>query len=295
LNFSRKYAAVLLAASASAAALAFSLRAQQQIPSPAPAPSASSPNTTLVVLDPAHGGSDTGATFANNIAEKDVTLALASRIRGALTSSGFTVISTRDADPADPLTTDQRAETANRTHALACIILHATGTGSGVHVYTSTLPPPVPEAIAPDSSTPFVPVPWDTAQEKYIPQSLSLASALTASLAKDHMPARSAQAPLRPLDNMMCPAIAIELAPLLAANASSTPPADDAYQQQLATSLTNALRTWRDQSQPQPAATPSLDSQIAAQSKAIAAADAAGRAAARARTAATPAPPKGQQ
>lgn len=284
----RKYAAVLLAASAGAAALAFSLRAQQQTTSPAPTTTA--PASTLILLDPAHGGSDSGATLNGTTAEKDMTLAFASRIRGALTSSGFTVASTRDADPADPLTTDQRAEIANRSHALACIVLHATATGSGVHIYTSTLPPEQDES-APDPSAPFVPVPWDSAQSKFVTQSLSLASTLAAALGKDHLPALSAQAPVRPLDNLMCPAIAIELAPLLSANSSSTPPTDDAYQQQVATTLTNALRAWRDQNQPGAASTPNLDSQIAAQSRAIAAADAAGRAAARARAASATAVP----
>lgn len=231
------------------------------------------------MLDPAHGGSDTGAMLGNNVVEKDVTLALASRIRGTLISSGFTVVTTRDADPADPLTTDLRAETANRTHALACIVLHATATGSGVHVYTSALQPPVADASADPAA--FVPVPWETAQSKFVAQSLSLASTVTSALAKDHLPALSAQAPVRPLDNLMCPAIAIELAPLPAPNSGATSPADAAYQQQLATTLTNALRAWSDQNQPSITATPTLDSQIAAQSRAIAAAEAAGRAATR--------------
>lgn len=235
--------------------------------------------------------------LSGSVAEKDMTLALASRIRGVLASSGFTVVTTRDADPTDPLTTDQRAETANRTHALACIVLHATMTGSGVHVYTSTLPQPTPEDSAADTSAPFVPVPWDSAQSRYVVQSLSLASALTASFTRDHLPAMSAQAAVRPLDNLTCPAIAIELAPLLSANSSPTPPTDTAYQQQLAATLTDSLRAWRDQSQPAAAYAPNLDSQIAAQSRAIAAAEAAGRAAARARSASAPAAPaavKGQ-
>jgi N-acetylmuramoyl-L-alanine amidase len=300
LNISRKHAASLLAASAAAAALAFSLRAQQQTPTP-PAPSnqSTASTSTLIVLDPAHGNSDAGATFGGSVAEKEVTLAFASRIRGALTSSGFTVVATRDADPTDLLTTDQRAEIANRTHALACIVLHATATGSGVHVYTSALLPPPPDESTPDSSAPFIPIPWDSAQSTFVAESRTLAAALTTSLGKDHLPALSAQAPLRPLDNLMCPAIAIELAPLLSANSGSTPPSDAAYQQQVATTLTNALRTWRDQNQPAAASTPNLDSQIAAQSKAIAAAEAAGRAAARARTApaspaSVPPNPKGQ-
>jgi N-acetylmuramoyl-L-alanine amidase len=292
LNFLRKSvaalpAALLLAALAGAAAAAFSVRAQQQIPMPAagPSPATSVAASTLIVLDPAHGGADTGAVLADQIAEKDVTLALAARLRAALLAAGFTVASTRDSDPTDPLTTDQRAELANRSHPLACLVLHATSSGSGVHVYTSALKLPAPEDSAPDTPSAFVPIPWDTAQTGYVAQSLSLAAAVTAGLGKDRIPTLSAQAPLRPLDNLMCPAIAIEIAPLLNANADATPVTDAAYQQQVATTLANALRTWREQGHPAAAALPNLDSQIAAQSKAIAAAEAAGRAAARARAA----------
>jgi N-acetylmuramoyl-L-alanine amidase len=290
-------AAVLLVASAGAAAAALSGHAQQQIPLPAAGPSAAPAMaaSTLIVLDPAHGGPDTGAGLGDKIAEKDVDLALAARLRAALLSAGFTVVSTRDSDPTDLLTADQRAEVANRSHPLACLVLHATASGSGVHVYTSALKPPVPEDISDDTTSTFLPAPWDTAQTAFVAQSLSLAAAVTAGLSKDHIPALSGQAALRPLDNLMCPAIAIEIAPRLNANADATPVTDAAYQQQLATTLAGALSAWRDLDHPV-AAVPNLDSQIAAQSKAIAAAEAAGRAAARARAAnAAAAPQKGTQ
>jgi N-acetylmuramoyl-L-alanine amidase len=266
-------AALLLATLAGAPAAAFSIHAQQQIPMPAP-PQSPAPTSTLILLDPAHGGPDTGAMFGDRLAEKDITLALAARLRTALLSTGFTVAATRDSDPADTLTTDQRAETANHIHPLACIVLHATATGSGVHIFTSTLPPPPPDDAANDTPPTFAPTLWNTAQTAFIPQSLSLATAVTAALSKDHLPALNAKAPLRPLDNLMCPAIAIEIAPLPSANDTATPVADAAYQQQVATSLAAALRTWRDRGTPAASAA-NLDSQIAAQSRAIDAAEAA--------------------
>ena len=70
-------------------------------------------NHNLVVLDPAHGGPETGATLSNNALEKDLTLALARRLRTALTAAGFTVVTTRDADVADALTGQAGAMTAN--------------------------------------------------------------------------------------------------------------------------------------------------------------------------------------
>jgi N-acetylmuramoyl-L-alanine amidase len=276
---SRKHAAVLLAALASAAAAAFSLHGQSQ---PSPSRPAQAPmNLNLVVLDPAHGGSESGAAIADKVLEKDVTLAVAAKLRAALASAGFTVISTREGDNPDPINTDQRAEIANRTHALACIVIHATATGSGIHVYTSTLPPPM--ADADEAPSAFVPIPWDAAQSGFVRQSLSLASSLSSALGSNHLPASVGQAPLRPLDNMMCPAVAVEMAPLPAPGVGSTPASDANYQQQVATTFAAALRTWRDSLQPAAQAPP--PGPATPQAKAIAAAQAVSHAAAR-----TPAP-----
>ena len=212
-------------------------------------------NRNLIVLDPAHGGPEAGATLGNNLAEKDFTLALSARLRTALTSAGFTVVATRDADPSDPLTTDQRAETANRVHALACIVLHATATGSGVHIYTSTLPPSPAEVADPDSPPAFVPIPWETAQAGFVSQSQRMATDLSAALGKASLPTLAGQASLRPLDNLMCPAVAIEIAPLLATNEDATPVTDPDYQQRLIAALTAALQAWRDHAEPAVSAT----------------------------------------
>ncbi|HEV2645104.1 MAG TPA: N-acetylmuramoyl-L-alanine amidase [Acidobacteriaceae bacterium] len=267
-----------------------SVQAQQQIPMPASTPSMAA--SKLVVLDPAHGGSDTGAVLGDKVLEKDVTLALASRLRSALAASGFTVASTRESDVADILTSDSRAEVANRSHALACVVLHATAYGSGVHIFTSSLQ----TSTAGDGdggASGFSPVQWETAQAGFVLQSRGLAAAAATEIGKHHISTLSAQAPLRPLDNLMCPAIAIELAPLIA-NGGITPVTEAAYQQQVVTAVVQALVWWRDQGRN--ASKPAdLDSQIAAQSKAIATAEAAGRSAARARAANAVTPQKGKQ
>jgi N-acetylmuramoyl-L-alanine amidase len=284
---SRQYAAVLLAALAGAAAAAFSVHAQSQSqlqpqPSAAQPPAPSTASSRLVFLDPAHGASDTGATLADHTQEKDVTLAIAVRLRNALTAAGFTVIATRDSDPSDPITTDQRAEAANRAHATACIVIHATNTGSGVHVYTSTLQPLYPQPNDPAYPAAFVPTPWDTAQAAFVSRSQTLATAFASGLANAHLASLSGRAPLRPLDNLMCPAMAIELAPLSAPGGGATPVTDASYQQQVATALATSLSTWRVQLD----STSGNDSQAAAQ-RAITAAEAAARAVARARAAAS--------
>jgi N-acetylmuramoyl-L-alanine amidase len=250
---SRKSAAAILAILAGAAAIAFSVHAQPQtqIPMPAqqpPARPAAPLNRNVIVLDPAHGGSDPGATLGDHVLEKDINLALAAKLRTALAAAGFTVITTRDADPTDPLTTDQRAEIANRTHAVACIVLHATATGSGVHIYTSTVAPAPPDE---DIVNGYIPIPWEIAQSASVDQSQRLAAGLSSAFTKSSLPALSGRAAVRPLDNLMCPAVAIELAPLLNPAGDPTSPADASYQQRVAAALASTLQNWRDQANPE--------------------------------------------
>ncbi len=239
---SRKHAAFLLAILAGAAVAAYSNRVvAQQRPAPSSPPAATQTNANLVVLDPAHGGPDAGANLGNKVPEKFTTLAVASQLRTALTAAGFTVVETREGDSSDLLTTNQRAETANRAHAVACIVLHATASGAGVHVYTSGLQP-APED---DAAPLYAPIPWDMAQAGSVSQSLRLAADITSALTTGNLPVVAGKAPIRPLDNLMCPAVAVEVAPLVADGEPSTPATDAAYQRRVVTALISALKTWR--------------------------------------------------
>jgi N-acetylmuramoyl-L-alanine amidase len=266
----KNLAAVLVAPATIAltiAAWALLGRAQPQhppnpaTPQPQAAPAIGQMNLNLVVLDPAHGGPDAGAILGSNVLEKDITMAMAVRLRAALGAAGFTVVSTRDANSSDPLTqlsTDQRAATANHAHAVACIVLHATNTGSGVHVYTSALPPS-DSADEADGGfpPPFAPVPWESAQAELVQQSLRLADDMRTALAAGNLPVAVGKASLRPLDNLICPAVAVELAPLAVAG-GATPVTDAGYQQRVAVALAAALQAWRAHAVPpaQPAQVP---------------------------------------
>ena len=194
---------------------------------------------TVILLDPAHGGPDPGAHLPNNLVEKDVTLAFAARLRALLSTSGFTIISTRDSDPTVPFPTDQRAEIANHAHPTACFVLHATDSGNGVHVVTSALTPPS------DLDEPHATIPWNTAQTASIAQSLTLANEIGLALQHARLPVILSRASLRPLDNLTCPAIAIEIAPLKPANSNPTPITDATYQQNIAKAIAAALTSWR--------------------------------------------------
>jgi N-acetylmuramoyl-L-alanine amidase len=194
---------------------------------------------TVILLDAAHGGPDPGAHLPNNLLEKDITLAFATRLRSSLSGSGFSVISTRDTDPSVPFTTDQRADIANHAHPTACLILHATSSGTGIHIVTSALTP------SDDLEEPHPTIPWNTAQAAAIPQSLSLANEIGLALQRAKLPVILSRANLRPLDNLTCPAVAIEIAPLVPAGSDPTPVTDANYQQNIAKAIGVALTSWR--------------------------------------------------
>ncbi|NYF90506.1 N-acetylmuramoyl-L-alanine amidase [Tunturiibacter empetritectus] len=200
---------------------------------------------TTIFLDPAHGGTDSGARLTDNLPEKSLTLAFATRLRALLSTSGFSVIATRDTDPTVPFTTDQRAEIANHSHPTACLVLHATASGNGVHIITSDVPPPDDA----DTETHHA-IPWDTAQSASIPQSLALANSLGLALLHSRLPVLLTRASLRPLDNLTCPAVAIEIAPLTPTDGDPTPVSDANYQQQIAQAIATGLTTWRRNQNP---------------------------------------------
>jgi N-acetylmuramoyl-L-alanine amidase len=223
-------------------AVAPARRAAPSSPSvPAPIPI----NRTVIVLDPAHGGVDSGSQITDKTVEKDVTLALAFRLRSLLTARGFNVVMTRDTDaPAVPnaagsaLMLDDRAGIANHAHAAACLVLHATRSGNGVHLYRSEL-----EA---SEGQPFV-VPWLSAQTAWIPQSQHLESQMAAAFSRSGLTLVASSASVRPIDSLTCPALVVELAPS-GDDADSINDAD--YQQRVALTIAGELLFWQNVVQP---------------------------------------------
>lgn len=213
------------------------LTAQQPIPAP-PAPP--KPATTpvaprfVVVLDAAHGGDDPGGKFGT-LLEKDLTLALSVRLRSLLAARGVSVITTRESDATVP--PERRAEIANHAGAQACLSIHATQTGSGVHMFVSSLAPEDPARIAA----------WKTAQSAWVNRSLALEGALNSALLQDGMNVTLGRAALPSLDSMICPAIAIEFAPASAQKDQKPGTAldDPAYQARIAEALAAGLMDWQ--------------------------------------------------
>jgi len=196
---------------------------------------------TTILLDPAHGGPDTGAHLPNNVLEKALTLAFAARLRALLSTGGFTIIATHETDPTVPFPTDQRAEIGNHAHPAACLILHATASGAGIHLVTSAL---APNDFPNNYKAPHV-IPWNTAQSASIPQSLNLANEIGLALERARLPVILSRASLRPLDNLTCPAVAIEIAPLTAGSVETTPVTNANYQQNIAKAIAAAIGSWR--------------------------------------------------
>ena len=89
--------------------LTLAAAAHAQSPPHKPHPKPQYPyNPNVVLLDPAHGGSDNGAKLGDSL-EKDATVAFAGRLKALLLTHGFTVLLTHEA-PSDQLAPDQRAE-----------------------------------------------------------------------------------------------------------------------------------------------------------------------------------------
>jgi len=224
----------LLAVLIAAAASVFAVCAQ---PAPGQAPPVPA-GRFAVVLDAAHGGSDPGGRIGN-LPEKTITLALSVRLRSLLSARGIAVVTTRESDVTlDP---ERRAEIANHAEAQACLSLHASVEGSGVHLFVSSL--------APSQPVPFEP--WNAAQAAWVLRSMALEGTLNSALQHAGMTVTLGRTALPVIDSMACPAVAVEVAPESDSNHAFAQAAasldDPAYQTRVAQALAAALVEWRSE------------------------------------------------
>ena len=207
------------------------LAAASQLPAQAPpAPQA----RFVVVLDAAHGGDDSGGRLSSGQPEKAITLALSVRLRSLLAARGIQVVTTREQDAAVDL--NRRAEIANHANSQACLSLHGSESGSGVHLFVSSLAPVQPARFAA----------WKTAQAAWITRSLALAGVLNSDLLHAGMTVSLGRTSLLAVDSMACPAVAVEIAPERTADHKITAELDNPdYQARVAGALAAALLEWR--------------------------------------------------
>ena len=191
---------------------------------PSTAPTASP--LTVVVLDPAHGGSDSGARGPSGVLESEIVLDFARVIRIALEGQGFRVLLTREGNQ-DP-SFDDRSTMINGIGDAIFISLHVSSTGpvGTVRAYSYVFP-----AAAPSGSTgltsaagsqlpPSVSgsrhlglVEWDLAQKAFVDRSRRLAELAQIQLAQKFQgsPDSPMGVPVRQLRTIAAPAIAIEV------------------------------------------------------------------------------------
>jgi N-acetylmuramoyl-L-alanine amidase len=125
--------------------------ASSESPPAAAPPSSSSDPRPLVVLDPGHGGIDTGTRAPNGECEKDIVLDFAKRLRERIEKSGkYRVLMTRVDDTFVPLA--DRVHIARQAGAVLFISIHADflprkeGDAEGATVYTLSDTPSDPQA-----------------------------------------------------------------------------------------------------------------------------------------------------
>src|SRR5579863_3026151 len=209
---------------------------RQGAQAPAPPPPAPAPPRFVIVLDAAHGGDDTGGHLSSGQLEKNANLAFSVRLRSLLGARGFQVVTTRESDQSVDL--NRRAEIANHADARACISLHTADTGTGAHLFVSSLTPASPTRF----------VAWKTAQAEFVTRSLALAGVLNAALLHAGTIVTLGRTPLPGIESMTCPAVAIELGPERDSDHKVTAEPDDAnYQAQMAQTLATALLEWKSQ------------------------------------------------
>jgi len=139
-----------------------------------------------VVLDPGHGGHDSGAVGSSGLAEKDVTLALAKKISDTLTGD-HRVYLTREGDYW--LDIEKRAAMANHRRGHVFISLHAGGAldhrAQGVAVFyfgTETPQGFSTEPAGPVGDGGQILPPWDQMHLKHAAQSKRLANVINREL-----------------------------------------------------------------------------------------------------------------
>ena len=119
----------------------------------------------------------------------------------------------------------------------ACLSLHATEAGSGVHLFVSSLTP------AGDSALPA----WKTAQAAWVTRSLTLAGVLNSALTHAGIDVTLGRIALPAIDSMTCPAVAVEIAPERTTDAPGRLKVwtIQDYQAHVAEALAAALVEWR--------------------------------------------------
>jgi N-acetylmuramoyl-L-alanine amidase len=163
------------------------------------------PGPSIVVLDPAHGGTDLGARGTGGVRESEIVLEFATQVKTALESHGFQVVQTRQGNENPSF--DDRSAIANAQRGAVFVTLHVASTGlpGTARVYVmSDLP-------ASDDTTGLIP--WDRAQAPFLPLSRKLGDLVQGFLSQRFKgsPGTAQAAAVRQLRTTAAPSIAVEV------------------------------------------------------------------------------------
>ena len=160
---------------------------------------------SIVVLDPAHGGTDLGARGTAGIRESEVVLQFAAQVRTALESLGFQVMQTRQGNENPSF--DDRSAIANSQRGAVFVSLHigSTGLPGTVRVYVMS--------DLPTSNDANGLIPWDRAQAPFVPLSRRWGDLVQGFLAQRFKgsPSTARTGAVRQLRTTAAPAIAVEV------------------------------------------------------------------------------------
>jgi N-acetylmuramoyl-L-alanine amidase len=232
-------------------------------------PSGALPGIHTIVVDPGHGGTETGAIGPSGVAEKDLTLLLARDLAARLTSQlGVRVVLTRNEDANLPL--DTRAAIANQNKADLFISLHLNSAlGSGAHgaetyflsaeasdarAARAAEAENAPEAAPPGATSGDTKeevkdlqlILWDLAQTRHLAESQRFATLIQGEL-NETLQLRDRgvkQAPFRVLNGAEMPAVLVEFG-FLSNPDEEKKLQDPAYRGELVEALTRAVGRYK--------------------------------------------------
>jgi N-acetylmuramoyl-L-alanine amidase len=211
----------------------------------------------VVVIDPGHGGTDTGARGANGLVEKDVVLQVGKILRAELERIGYRVVMTRN-DDSNPSYED-RAALANAYRDAVFVSLHVSSTGVTGNTRAYFYQFPVPFQATDASLTSNVvkqglgtAIPWEEAQRPFAEQSRRLANLVQNELMHRFSQSPNAPTPaaVRNLRSVAAPAVAVEISSV----AVSDPIALTSLSGLFAASIARGIAAFR----PMPAPLPGL-------------------------------------
>ena len=160
---------------------------------------------SVVVLDPAHGGTDPGARGTGGVRESDLVLEFCDPLRRALEAQGLRVRQTRQGN--DDPSLDDRSAMANAQRGTVFVTLHVSSTGlpGTVRVYTMTDFPPMTDVTGM--------LAWDRAQAPFLELSRKLGDLVQGQLSQRFKgsPSTAQTAAVRQLRTTAAPAIAVEV------------------------------------------------------------------------------------